>query len=481
MTVFLHSSRMPAPVEDLAAWHFRPGALDRLIPPWERVRVLGTFGGVAEGSIAELELRLAGVPIRWRAVHEEVDPERGFRDRQLQGPFASWVHDHRFMPEPEGHSLLEDRIEYAIRFGAFGRLLAGAKVRRDLDRTFAFRHDRMRHDLRRHVEDRELAGPGARPLQVAVTGSSGMVGRPLTAFLSTGGHHVRRVVRGRPDHAAGDIAWDPRRGEIDGRALEAMDAVVHLAGENIAAGRWTAARMASIRSSRVDGTRLLCEALAKLERPPRVLVSASAVGFYGNRPDLDAEAAEAAGLDESGPRGEGFLADTAAAWEAATRPAEEAGIRVVHLRIGVVVSATGGIVARLRMPFSLGLGGPVGHGRQAMPWISLDDLIAAILWAIRREDLSGPVNAVAPQARSNRTFGRDLARALRRPFLAPLPAFVVKAIFGRMGRELLLGGAPVVPRRLGESGFRFDFETVDRALAFEFGRPHPETPARGTA
>jgi uncharacterized protein (TIGR01777 family) len=476
MTVFLHSSRMPAPVEDLAAWHFRDGALDRLLPPWQKVRVVGTFGGVAEGSIAELELSIGGIPIRWRAVHEDVDPERGFRDRQVQGPFASWVHDHRFMPEPEGHSLLEDRIEYAIRFGPVGRLLAGAKVRADLDRTFAFRHDRLRHDLRRHVEDRTLAGPDAAPLQIALTGSSGMVGRPLRAFLATGGHHVRRVVRGRPDRAAGDVSWDPVRGEIDGRGLEAMDAVVHLAGENIAAGRWTPARMASIRSSRVEGTRLLCEALAKLERPPRVLVSASAVGVYGDRPDLDAEGDPATALDESGPQGAGFLAETAAAWEAATRPAEEVGIRVVHLRIGVVVSATGGIVAKLRPPFSLGLGGPVGHGRQAMPWIALDDLIAAILWSIRREDLSGPINAVAPQPRSNRTFGRDLARAMRRPFLAPLPAFIVKAAFGRMGRELLLGGAPVAPRRLSESGFRFDFPTLDRALAFEFGRPHPESP-----
>lgn len=481
MTVFLHSSRMPAPVEDLAAWHFRPGALDRLLPPWEKVRVIGTFGGVAEGSIAELQLSLGGIPVRWKAVHEEVDPQRGFRDRQLSGPFASWVHDHRFMPEPDRRSLLEDRIEYEIRFGGLGRLLAGGRVRRDLERTFAFRHERLRHDLRRHVEDRELAGDAWRPLQVAVTGSSGMVGRPLTAFLATGGHHVRRIVRGRPNHVEGDIAWNPSRGEIDRQSLEAMDAVVHLAGENIAAGRWTPARMEAIRSSRVDGTRLLCEALAGLRHRPRVLVSASAVGFYGDRPDLAAEGEHAEVLDETGSKGEGFLAETAAAWEAATRPAEEAGIRVVHLRIGVVVSATGGIVAKLRTPFAMGLGGPVGHGRQAMPWISLDDLIATVLWAIRREDLAGPVNAVAPQPRSNRTFGRDLAKALRRPFLAPLPALVVKAIFGRMGRELLLGGAPVAPRRLLESGFRFDFESLDRALAFEFGRPHPDMPTRGPA
>lgn len=460
MPILLHSSRMPVPVETLSAWHFRAGALERMIPPWAAVRAPRSFGGLAEGAIAELEVRIGGRWKRWKALHEEVHPGRSFRDRQIEGPFAEWIHDHRFLPEPDDHSLLEDRIEYRVPLGALGQLLAGRRVHRELVRTFLFRHRRLRGDLRRHAE------LGGDPLHVAITGASGLVGRSLRSFLTSGGHQVRRVVRGRPDAAQGDIAWNPDQGSIDSARFESLDAVVHLAGENIASGRWTSAKMDSIRRSRVDGTRLLAESLAKLKQPPRVLVSASAVGFYGDRSDLE----ESGALDESGARGENFLAEVAEAWESATAAASDAGIRVVHLRIGVVVSAAGGIVAKLRTPFQFGLGGPVGHGRQAMPWIALDDLLGAILWAIRREEVRGPINAVAPEPRSNRAFARDLAAVLRRPAVMPLPATVVKLAFGRMGRELLLSGAPVAPRRLRDGGFRFEFERLREALAFELGR-----------
>jgi len=347
-----------------------------------------------------------------------------------------------------------------VPLGGLGAIVAGGWVERELARTFRFRHDRLRSDLRRHAE---CAGES---LRVAVSGATGLVGRNLAAFLASGGHQARRIVRGAADPAEGDVAWDPRRGTIDAAHLEGLDAVVHLAGENIAAGRWTTARMESIRASRVEGTRLIAETIARLKSPPRVLVSASAVGFYGDRPDLDGGQA----LDETGARGAGFLADVAAAWEQATRPAEEAGVRVVHLRIGAVVSAQGGVLAKLRPPFSLGLGGPAGHGRQAMPWISLDDLLGAILWSIRRESLRGAVNAVAPEPRTNREFAKDLAAVLRRPAFMPLPALLVRILFGRMGEELLLAGAPVAPRRLLGSGFRFEHPTLRGAIAHELGR-----------
>lgn len=459
MPIFVHSSRMPVPVEALAAWHFRRGALERMLPPWVTVRSVHAFGGVTEGAIAELEMRVLGRRRRWRAVHEEVHPGRGFRDRQVAGPFRAWTHDHRFLPDGE-HSLLEDRIDYALPLGGLGALVAGRWVEGELARTFRFRHDRLRGDLRRHAE---CAGGG---LRVAISGATGLVGRNLAAFLASGGHQARRIVRGAADPAEGEIAWDPRRGTIDAAPLEGLDAIVHLAGENIAAGRWTTSRMESIRASRVEGTRLLAGAVARLKSPPKVLVSASAVGFYGDRPDLDGGHA----LDETGARGTGFLADVAAAWEQATRPAEEAGVRVVHLRIGAVVSAQGGVLAKLLPPFGLGLGGPAGHGRQAMPWISLDDLLGAILWSIRREPLRGAVNAVAPQPRTNREFAKDLAAVLRRPAFMPLPAIAVRTIFGRMGEELLLAGAPVAPRRLLDSGFRFEHPTLRGAIAHELGR-----------
>lgn len=456
MSVFVHASRMPVDAKSLAEWHFRRGALQRLLPPFQQVRIVSEHGAMAEGSRAELAVRIGPAWIRWRAVHEQVEPGRGFRDRQLSGPFASWVHDHRFLPAGERESLLEDRIEYALRGGAIGRLLAGRMVERDLARVFAFRHRRTREDLRRHL----LCGGG--PLRVAVTGASGLVGTALTAFLSCGGHQVRRVVRGAPRAADGEIGWDPASGRIDGAALEGLDAVVHLAGAGIADRRWSRSRMELIRASRVGSTRLLSEALAGRSRPPAVLVSASAVGWYGDR--------RGDPLDESAPPGEGFLAEVSREWEEATSAAERAGIRVVHLRIGVVLSARGGVLAKLLPPFSLGLGGPVGSGRQGMPWIHLDDLLGAILWSIRGHGLQGPVNAVAPQVVDNRGFGRALGRVLRRPAAAPLPAMAVKLLFGRMGRELLLAGAPVAPARLLASGFEFFHHDLEEALRFELGR-----------
>jgi uncharacterized protein (TIGR01777 family) len=319
------------------------------------------------------------------------------------------------------------------------------------------------------------ARAGERPLTVAVTGATGLVGSALCAFLETGGHHVIRLVRGRvgasTTHAPApstadapatrDVPWNPS-GDWDASPLSGIDAVVHLAGENIAAGRWSAARKASILRSREEGTRSLARALAALANPPKVLVSASGVGYYGH--------SDSSEIDESGPAGEGFLADVARRWEQSTEPADACGIRVVKLRIGVVVTARGGVVGTLRTPFSFGAGGPVGSGRQGMSWISLDDLLGVILHVIGTPSLAGPVNAVAPHPVTQREFAKAMGRAMRRPAIAPLPAFVVKLMFGEMGRELLLSGQFAVPKALVASGFRFDSPRIAQAMAFEFGR-----------
>jgi uncharacterized protein (TIGR01777 family) len=456
MPTLVRSSIMPAPVEALAAWHFRDGALQRLVPPWENARVLAASGGIANGSTVTLRLHKGPLRVDWLARHERVEPGRGFVDRQVKGPFAEWVHEHRFMPHEGGRSTLEDHVTYRLPLGALGALVGSPLIRGDLERTFAWRHRRTAHDLRRHAE------LGGESLRVAVSGASGLVGRQLCAFLSTGGHQVRRIVRGQADRERLDVAWDTRQGRLDAEFLDGVDAVVHLAGENIADRRWSPERKRAIRQSRVEGTRQVAEAVAALPVKPRVLIAASAIGFYGSRGPEP--------LDEASAAGTGFLAETCREWEEATRPAEVAGIRVVHLRIGLVLTSAGGVLARLRTPFSLGLGGPVGTGNQGMSWIALDDLLGAVLHCIRDGRMSGPVNAVAPDPRSNRDFGRALGRVLRRPAVAPLPAAVVSALFGEMGRELLLRGAFVQPRRLLEHGFRFDFPRLEQALAFELGR-----------
>ncbi len=308
-----------------------------------------------------------------------------------------------------------------------------------------------------------IVEPASAPrLRVAVTGATGLVGSALVIALRAAGHRVDRVSRRPPRPGTTDVQWDPARGHLDPRALEGADAVVHLAGESIAAGRWTRSAKARIRESRVGGTRLVADTLAGLARRPRVLVSASAIGYYGHR------GSEA--LTEDSPAGAGFLAEVARAWEAAADPARAAGIRVVHPRLGLVLAGQGGALPRMLLPFRLGLGGPIGGGGQYWSWIALADVVRVIELALARESLAGPVNAVAPGPVTNREFTRALGRVLARPTVLPLPAPAVRLLMGEMGEALLLGSARVLPRRLERAGFEFRYPVLEGALRGVLGK-----------
>jgi uncharacterized protein (TIGR01777 family) len=456
MPVFEKRSEMPVSASELFAWHERPGAFQRLSPPWESIRVLEQTGGVRDGGRLAMEIAKGPVRVRWVARHVDYLPGEQFCDEQVEGPYARWRHVHRVESRGTNTSVLHDRIEYALPLGMPGRWLGDAATRKMLQRLLQHRHDRTRMDLERHKQFAD------RPrMTVAITGASGMIGTQLAAFLEGGGHRVVRVSRRKPAAVAVEPYWNPDAGEVEAEGFQSVDAVVHLAGENIAAGRWTQERKESIRKSRVDGTRLLAEALASLPARPRTLVAASAIGFYGNRGDEP--------VDEDSPPGEGFLAEVCRGWEQAASPAAEAGIRVVNARIGVVLAAQGGALQKLLTPFKLGLGGKVGSGRQYMSWVALDDVIGALHHLLMTESVSGPVNVVAPRAVTSAEFARTLGRVLRRPALLPLPGFAVKAAFGEMGQELLLGGARVIPKRLGESGFRFLHPELEPALRAELG------------
>lgn len=294
-------------------------------------------------------------------------------------------------------------------------------------------------------------------MNVAVTGSTGLLGSALVPRLTSGSHGVVRLVRGTPATASGErvARWDPDTGAVE-PGLDGVDAVVHLAGESVAGGRWTEARKRRIRESRVHATRRLCETLARLSRPPRVLVAASAIGYYGDRGDQVLR-------EESAP-GAGFLPEVCREWEAAAEPAAQRGVRVVHLRIGLVLSPKGGALAAMLPVFRLGLGGPVGAGAQWMSWIGIDDTLGAILHALMNEPLAGPVNAVAPAPVTNREFAKTLARVLRRPAVLPFPAFAARLLLGQMADELLLASARVEPARLRATGFAFRDATLEGAL-----------------
>ncbi len=272
------------------------------------------------------------------------------------------------------------------------------------------------------------------------------MGTAAAAHFASAGHDVVRIVRG---HAGGPgtAAWNPATGELDAAGLGAVDIVIHLAGENVASGRWTSTRKQAIADSRGPVTERLCRRLAALDPKPTVLVSSSAIGFYGNRGDE--------WLDEGSAPGTGFLVDVVRDWEAATRPATDAGIRVVILRTGMVLDPHGGALRRMVLPFRLGLGGRLGHGRQWLSWIALEDLVRAIAFVIDHAQLAGPVLAVSPQPVTNREFTRALGRALHRPTVLPVPAFALRLMFGDMATELLLASQRARPSRLLEAGFVF--------------------------
>ncbi|HUO40593.1 MAG TPA: TIGR01777 family oxidoreductase, partial [Mycobacterium sp.] len=377
--VFKRRTRVGAPAEEVFGWHARPGALERLTPPFSPVEVVERNGGIADRARVVLKIPLGPTHVRWVAEHQDYIEGRQFRDVQVEGPFARWKHTHRFEPDGPHASFLEDRIDYALPFGAAGALVGGPFVRDMLDRMFTYRHHTTVEDIATHA-----AYPGG-PLHIAVSGSTGLVGSALIPFLTTGGHRVTRLVRSTPVHPDAEVRWDPTAGTIDAAQLEGINAIVHLAGENIAAGRWTEATKARIKESRLRGTRLLCESAARLQRPPKVLVCASAIGYYGDR--------GATVVDEDSPPGTGFLAEVCSEWEAATAAARASGIRVVQMRLGVVLTAAGGALAKLLLPFQLGTGGRLGSGEQYMSWVSLDDVIGAILHALRTDVLEGPVNA----------------------------------------------------------------------------------------
>ena len=291
-------------------------------------------------------------------------------------------------------------------------------------------------------------------MKILVAGSSGLIGTALCSRLEREGYEVVRLVRRTP--AQGELRWDPEVGELEQEALEGIEAVVHLGGRNITAGRWTASVKAQLRQSRVQTTQLLAARLAGLAAPPRVLVCASAVGIYGHRRDEE--------LDEESDTGEGFLAELGRAWEGASAVAAEAGIRVVQARLGIVLSRRGGALAKMLLPFRLGMGGKIGDGRQYVSWISLEDAVAALIYAVENDALRGPVNLTAPQPVTNAELTRTLGRVLRRPTLLPLPAFAAKLVLGELAEEGLLASQRARPKRLLEAGFEFAHPELEGAL-----------------
>lgn len=398
--------------------------------------MLEQTGTVAEGD--RLVLRL-WPGARWEAVHHAL-PE-GFEDEMVSGPMSSWRHRHRFLADGAGGCVIHDEIEFSPDIAGW---VADSRLRA----MFAFRARRLREELARHQ--------GKAAQRILLAGASGLVGTQLVALLQTAGHEVVQLVRRAP--TAGQVQWDPARGRIDPKDLEGFDAVISLSGENVGEGAWTDTRKQALIDSRLAVTTLLANTFGQLARPPRVWLSASAVGIYGDRGDER--------LIESSAPGAGFLADLCQRWEAAAHTIP--GVRVVMLRLGVVLSGHGGALARMLTPFKLGVGGPIGSGRQFFPWIAMDDALYAMLHCLTDAHLSGPVNLVAPGIVRQEAFAKGLGHALGRPAFVPLPALAVSTLFGEMGKEVLLAGQNVAPAALANR-FAFSQPELAGALAWELG------------
>ncbi|MBN2329236.1 MAG: TIGR01777 family oxidoreductase [Candidatus Omnitrophica bacterium] len=452
---FVFRSRFPFPAETVFSWHERPGAFERLTPPWERVQIVSRTGGIRDGGRVSLRVKIGPFRRIWIVEHRDYIQGRQFCDVQTAGPFRYWKHIHRVEPEGSGACVLEDHIEYSPPCGELGTFLGGRIIQNKLTRMFAYRHSVTLADLKAHERFQDRAKK-----KILLSGATGLIGSGASAFLETGGHCVTRLVR-RQDQLTGNAVLLPAPTEPEELSgLEGFDAVVHLAGENIT-GRWTDAKKQKIRDSRVLGTGRLCQALAKLDSPPRTLVCASAIGFYGDRSDEI--------LDEKSRRGEGFLAEVCQQWEQAADAAAQAGVRVVNLRISVVLTSAGGALAQMLTPFRMGFGGRIGDGKQYMSWISYDDVLSAIQHALETDDLEGPVNAASPNPVTNDVFTRILGEALHRPAAIPAPAFAIRSLLGEMGEALLLSSARVMPRRLMDAGFTFRHANLQDALNHVLG------------
>jgi uncharacterized protein len=455
--VFEKQTLIETSAESLFDWHARPGAIERLSPPWDPLEVLSRTGGIGVGDEVVMRMHAGPIPYRWQARHVLYEPGRCFRDIQIEGPFAAWSHTHRFIPEGPGRSRLHDIIEYRLPLHQLSGFWFNSAVERKLNRIFTYRHRTTVSDTRFH---REV--PGYRPLRVLISGAGGLIGTRLVPFLTTGGHRVFRLVRRRPNPAADEIFWDPKTRRLDLDPSVSFDAVVHLAGENIGVGRWTVAQRKRIIDSRVDGTTLLATAIAGLDSPPSVFICASAIGYYGDRGDRC--------LNETDSSGQDFISLVCRQWESAAYPAVERQIRTTFMRIGVVMDSGGGALARLLTPFQLGLGGRIGSGKQYISWVASDDVLGTIYHAMFDSRYQGPINVVAPEHVTNAEFTGVLTSILRRPALLPLPATVIRTVFGQQGQEILLSSTRVLPEKLIAVQYPFRFHRLEALLRHVLGR-----------
>lgn len=459
MTQLHHQTHLSHSVETVVDWHRRPGALTRFSPHWAMRVVEETPDPYLKGSISRMRICVPGsygkVTLGWTACHEPLEGEEGFADWMVSGPMGSWRHEHRFEELDDGQSIIDDRVSYELPGPSLVDKYAPAFLTEDhLRKVFAARGTRVAADLAFH------ARYPVSPKRILIAGATGMIGTQVAALLSSGGHEVRRLVRSSP--RGSDATWDPGAHKLDPRDVAWADVVIHLGGASIARP-FTASAKKAITDSRVGSTRLLARTICDLPQAdrPEAFITASGINYYG----FDEEDTKT----EGSASGEGFLGRVCRAWEAAAQPVTEAGVRHCAIRTGIVLSTIGGALSAQIPLFAIGAGGRVGSGTQMMSWISLDD-IARVYAHAALTDIDGPINAVAPEPVSQKTFADRLAAHMNRPSFLPVPAFAPRLVLGKGATdELLLCNLTVSPTTLRETGYRFMHSHLDGALYEELG------------
>ncbi len=453
--LFIKKTKFKGSPDDLFKWHERPGALERLSPPWDPVEVISRNGGIKEGGKVKMYMKAGPVKYIWKALHTEYEEGKYFRDIMEKGPLSEWSHTHSFIKNDENNSFLEDKIQFALPLKTHGINFFKRFIKKNLDSIFNFRHKTLGNDLHLH----NLYGKEKKT--ILISGASGLLGSALTPFFTTGGHEVLHLVRREPENE-NEIFWDPKKKKHGIEKSRKIDVIINLSGEHIGEGRWTDSKKKRIIDSRIDSTSLLIKLVSELDTPPEVMLSASAIGYYGG--------SEKEFVDENSSCGNDFISEVCNLWEDAALPVKKYGTRLVLLRIGVVLSPLGGALERMLQTIKFGVGGRLGNGKQYISWITTDDVINAIYFAMHNKEISGPLNLVTPTPVTNNSLTKSIGKILKRPTIFPVPALIIKVLFGEMGKEIVLSGVRVKPDKLINSGFTFLHEDLELGLRFMLGR-----------
>ncbi len=453
--LYRKKTKINVPVHVAFKWHEQNGAIDRLTPPWAPLKLIKRIGqGIDKGVKVWFRLKVFNIPMLWEAEHIEYEKNIMFKDHQLKGPFSKWVHTHRFIPDGDGACYMEDQVEFKLPLGWFSRPFYPF-AKKEFDRMFEYRHRVLKYDLEHCPQETQNK-------RILISGASGTIGSILVPYLRTCGHTVVRLVRKKANLLEDELFWDPYEGILDLEKAGPFDVVINLNGVDISRGKWTQKQKKKIADSRIVSTLLLVEKLKRLEHKPEVFISSSAIGFYGERNDTL--------LTENQAPGDCFISTVCDLWEQASFDAQKVGIRTVQLRIGVVLTPAGGALERMEVPFKTGMGVRLSHGRQYMSWISMDDILASILHIINHRQIEGPVNLTAPHPATNKIFSQTLAKVFSKKVFFVMPRFVVRLLWGQMGKETLLTSSRVIPEKLLNSGFKFQHEQLFIALKDMLGR-----------